>query len=224
VTFTAVQAGGASPGTTYWTFGDGATANGTTVRHAYTTPGAYFATVHYTDAAGAQVSNFTTVTVNNALSATYKVATGPTSPTLASGSSVSTGTSLEFSTSISGGTAPFTIVWGFGDDSYGYGVESTHAFATAGSYNVTLFIEDAVGAEWNASYHLTVTSSSSSSSFGSNFDEGLVLGIILGAAIAAVILFVAARPRSKPPASPPTPFVPPAKVEPAPAGQPWQES
>jgi DNA-binding beta-propeller fold protein YncE len=224
VTFTAVQAGGASPGTTYWTFGDGATANGTTVRHAYTTPGAYFATVHYTDAAGAQVSNFTTVTVNNALSATYKVATGPTSPTLASGSSVSTSTSLEFSTSISGGTAPFTIVWGFGDGSYGYGVESTHAFATAGSYNVTLFIEDAVGAEWNASYHLTVTSSSSSSSFGSNFDEGLVLGIILGAAIAAVILFVAARPRSKSPASPPTPFVPPAKAEPEPAGQPWQES
>jgi DNA-binding beta-propeller fold protein YncE/PKD repeat protein len=224
VTFTAVQAGGASPGTTYWTFGDGATANGTTVRHAYTAPGAYFATVHYTDAAGEQVSNFTTVTVNNAMSATYKVATGPTSPSLAAGSSVSTGTSLEFSTSISGGTAPFTIVWGFGDGSYGYGVESTHAFATPGSYNVTLFVEDAVGAEWNASYHLTVTSSSSSSSFGSNFDEGLVLGIILGAAIAAVILFVAARPRSKPPASPPTPFVPPAKVEPEPAGQPWQES
>jgi DNA-binding beta-propeller fold protein YncE len=224
MSFTVVPTGGVVPGTAYWTFGDGGTANGTTVDHTYTTAGTYFATVHYTDGTGSQTSNFTTVTVNPTLDASYKVAGGPASPSLPSGSSVSTGTSLDFTTSISGGTAPFTIVWGFGDGSYGYGVQTTHAFASPGSYNVTLFIEDSVGSEWNATYHLTVTPSSTSSSFGSNFDEGLILGLILGAAVAAVLLFIAARPRSKPPASPPTPFVPPAKVEPEPAEQPWQES
>jgi len=224
VSFATLASGGVSPGTSYWTFGDGATANGTTVHHTYSTAGTYFATVHYTDAAGEPVSNYTTVTVNAALAATFQVATGPTSPALPTGTSVTAGTALDFTTSISGGTAPYTIVWGFGDGSYGYGVESSHAFANAGTYNVTLFIEDKVGAEWNATYHLTVTSSSNASTFGTSFDEALVLGILVGAAVAAVLLFAAGRSRSKPPSSPPTPYTPPVKETPPATEEPWQES
>jgi hypothetical protein len=224
LTFSAPWTGGVGTGTVSWSFGDGATANGTPVSHAYSAPGTYFATARYTDAAGASVTNYTTVSVHPALGATYEVATGPTSPPLPPGSSVTTGTSLEFTTEISGGTSPYTVVWGFGDNSYGYGDEATHTFATPGTYTVTLFIEDAVGAQWNTSYRLIVTAPSSSTTFGTDFDEGLVLGLLVGAAVAAVMLFVAGRSRSRPPPSPPTAFVPPATTTTTAEDKPWQET
>ncbi len=224
ISFSAVVAGGVTPGTASWTFGDGGTGNGTTVDHTYASPGVYFATVHYTDGAGMEVANFTSVTVNPALSATLAVSLGPTSLALPSGSTVTTGTSVEFATAVSGGTHPFTIVWGFGDGSYGYGVEATHSYGSAGTYAVTLFIEDGAGAEWNATYHLTVTAASSSSVFGTNFYEGVILGLLVGAAAATVILFAATQRKSRPPSSPPSAYVPPEKTPEVDADQPWQET
>jgi DNA-binding beta-propeller fold protein YncE len=224
IAFFASVAGGTTPGTASWTFEDGSTGTGTSVSHAYTAPGVYFATVHYVDASGVNATNFATITVNPTLAATFTVATGPTSDAIPSGSTVTTGTSLQFTTSVTGGTAPLTIVWGFGDGSYGYGVQSTHTYGTAGTYTVTLFIEDGVGAEWNATYHIVVSSSSTSSTFGTNFDEGLLLGLLIGVAAATVILFAAARRKSRPPPSPPSAYVPPEPTPEAPAEQPWQES
>jgi DNA-binding beta-propeller fold protein YncE/PKD repeat protein len=204
VGFSAAVSGGTTPGNASWTFGDGGTANGTVVDHAYSVSGVYFATVHYRDASGVNASQYTTVVVNPALAATLTVTNTPAPAPFA------VGTPIDFATVISGGTAPYTIVWGFHDGSYGYGVSSSHTYGAAGTYSVTLFIEDAVGAQWNSTYRLVVTSASSSSSFGTDFQEGLILGLLVGAVAAAVILFWAGRStkrRSRP--SPPTAYVPP---------------
>jgi DNA-binding beta-propeller fold protein YncE/PKD repeat protein len=215
--FNAAVSGGTTPGNASWSFGDGTSATGTSVEHRYSTSGVYFARFHYRDASGVNVSQFISVVVNPALSATLAVATTPAN------TAVTTGTLLQFTTSISGGTEPYTVVWGFDDGSYGYGVSSQHAFATAGTYTVTLFVEDAVGASWNTTYRVVVAGPSAPSMFGADFDSGLLLGLLVGATIAAVILFLAARSKKRPPA-PPTAYVPPAEKENPASPHPWQES
>ncbi|MGI0155592.1 MAG: PKD domain-containing protein, partial [Thermoplasmata archaeon] len=215
--FAVTVSGGTGAGNTSWAFDDGGTAFGASASHRFAVAGVYLVAVHYRDASGANASSFVPVVVNPALSAEYTVR--PTPP----GASVTTGTTLEFNTSISGGTAPYTIVWGFDDGSYGYGVSSSHSYGQAGTYTVTLFVEDAVGGEWNTTYRLAVASPSSAPTFGSEFEDGLVLGLLVGAVAAAAVLFVAARSKKRPPA-PPTAFVPPAaRTEVAPP-EPWREA
>ncbi|MCI4346676.1 MAG: PKD domain-containing protein, partial [Thermoplasmata archaeon] len=49
------------------------------------------------------------------------------------------------------GTAPFTVLWHFGDGSTGAGLASAHAYATPGSYLVSASVTDAVGGATNFS-------------------------------------------------------------------------
>ena len=196
----ATVAGGTTPGNWTWTLGDGTIAYGADVRHAYATTGVYFARFVYTDASGHNATEYLSIQVNPKLSAS--LVAQPSS------SGVNTGTTVQFTAAISGGTEPYTIVWGFDDGSFGSGVSVSHTYANAGSYAITLFIEDAVGAEWNTTYHLDV-SSPSASLVGPSLLAGLFLGIVVGAAAAAIVLFVAGRSRRhRPP--PPSPYVPPA--------------
>ncbi|MGA9840098.1 MAG: PKD domain-containing protein, partial [Thermoplasmata archaeon] len=143
-----------------------------------------------------------------------------TSPS--SGASATAGSPVSFSTAISGGTGPYSVVWAFDDGSYAYGLSPQHTYASAGTYTVTVVVQDAVGAEKNTTYALVVGSASSSSSFGSSFTSGIILGIVVGAAAAAVILFATTRPKRPQPVMPPSPYVPPG-----PAGSvdspPWNE-
>jgi PKD repeat protein len=220
IEFAGSVSGGTTPGNASWTFGDGTSANGTVVSHAYTDSGVFFATFHYRDASGVNASRFLTVQVNPELSATLTVATNPAN------SAVSTGTLLQFNTSISGGTAPYTVLWAFDDGSFGSGIASQHAYAAAGTYTVTLSVVDHLGVEKNTTSRVVVGASSSSSVLGSGFDNGLLLGLLVGAAVAAVIIFATTRSKRRPP-SPPTAYVPPAVMAEAPRAPkvpPWQES
>ena len=45
-----------------------------------------------------------------------------------------------------GGTAPYTFAWTFGDGTNGTGNPASHTFASGGSYNVTVAIRDSTGA------------------------------------------------------------------------------
>jgi DNA-binding beta-propeller fold protein YncE len=206
IALTAQVAGGTSPGNASWTFGDGASGYGTAVKHTYTTSGVYFAKFQYVDASGHNASDYLTIQVNPTPSASVSI-----SPS----SGVATGTTVSFSATIHGGTPPYTLVWTFDDGSYAYGLSTSHSYGNSGTYSVTLFVEDAVGASWNQTFQVSV-SSSGSSPLGSSFLEGIFLGIVAGAAVAAVILLAATRSRRhRPP--PPSPYVPP---EPAVTGKP----
>jgi choice-of-anchor A domain-containing protein len=52
---------------------------------------------------------------------------------------------ISFTASASGGTAPYTYLWNFGDNSTSSLAAPVHSFSEAGTYNVTLKITDALG-------------------------------------------------------------------------------
>jgi YVTN family beta-propeller protein len=201
-TFVATVTGGL-PGGGTWTFGDGTTANASTSSHTWTTPGNYSVTYRYVDGGGLSVNGSLNVRVNSALRANISVAVG------------TTGSPIEFSATPSGGTPPYTVVWGFGDGSNGTGLETNHTFAVAGDYNVTASVYDSVGGSINSTLSVPVNPAApaSTSSSSGNWVSPLILGLILGGAIAAVILFVAEPNRRRPRQPAPSPYVPPAEAQ-----------
>ncbi|MGC2360154.1 MAG: PKD domain-containing protein [Thermoplasmata archaeon] len=222
LTLTGTVAGGTTPGNASWTFGDGTSSTGTTAHHTYSSAGAYIATFHYRDASGSTASQAVVVQVNPAIAATITVAPN------AAGAAITAGTLLDFNTTISGGTRPFTVEWGFDDGSFGTGIAIQHSYGAAGTYTVNLLVEDAAGAQSNTTYRLTVAAAPGASGSATSLDTGLLLGILIGAVVAALILFAVARPRKKKrPPAPPSAYVPPAALGESPVvpeAHPWQES
>lgn len=52
---------------------------------------------------------------------------------------------LSFSASILGGSPPYSIVWDFGDGSYGGGLTPSHVFTSKGEYTISLSVIDSRG-------------------------------------------------------------------------------
>jgi PKD repeat protein/DNA-binding beta-propeller fold protein YncE len=209
VAFNATVAGGTGSGTSLWSFGTGDTANTTNASYHYTKPGVYFATFRYTDASHHNTTRDLTITVNHALGATVQ--------SDAPSSTVTTGTTVAFNATISGGTPPFTVVWSFDDGSYASGIAAQHAFAATGSYTVSLLVRDAVGAETNVTYPLTVSAASAGGLFHGDATPALFLGFVAGLVIGALLLYVLGRRRKSPPSTPPKPFETPGASPPPPA-------
>ena len=100
----AVQAAGF---TYAWTFGDGGTGTGATPSHTFATAGTYTVTVTAKDEYGKTGTASETITIF-----------GPPSVNAGSALTVNAESSLTFSQATeSGGTAPFTYSWNFGDGS-----------------------------------------------------------------------------------------------------------
>src|SRR5205807_1055419 len=133
VNLSSSPSGGTTPYSYSWDFGD-ASALGTTQNpsHLYAAAGSYTAAVTLTDAAGHSVKGSVVVVVSPALSAT-------------AGASPTTGHApllVAFTAVASGGTAPLTYAWTFGDGSTGSGATPSHTYA-AGSYVATVTATDA---------------------------------------------------------------------------------
>jgi len=132
-----------------WDFGDGNTATGVTVSHAYSDNGSYSVTLTVTDNAGATDSAHATKTVMNrqpVASFTETAETVNTDETIsfdASDSSDPDGTIVNYS-------------WDFGDGTKGTGVSVQHAYSQDGTYTVTLTVTDDDGATDTSSATKTV--------------------------------------------------------------------
>ena len=74
------------------------------------------------------------------------VAQPPTAVLTFSPSSPAAGYPVTLNATSSGGTAPYTFAWTFGDGINGTGNPAIHTFASGGSYNVTVAIRDSTGA------------------------------------------------------------------------------
>ncbi len=74
------------------------------------------------------------------------VAQPPTAAITFSPSSPAAGYPVTLNATSSGGTAPYTFAWTFGDGTNGTGNPAIHTFASGGSYNVTVTIKDSAGA------------------------------------------------------------------------------
>lgn len=129
-------AAGQSPYAYLWSFGDGSTAAGQDAIHAYALPGTYAGTLTATDANG--------VTATTGFSATIHPL--PTLSVAASPTPAAAGTPATFYGNISGGLAPFTYAWSFGDGKTSSLPYPSHNFSASGNYTVGLTITDSVGA------------------------------------------------------------------------------
>lgn len=123
-----------------WEFGDGAAADGPVVSHTYSQAGSYVARLIVTDKDGAQVADTATVQVNGANQAPIAVISGPTSG--------KTGQPLDFSGHNSRDTdgSLTAYAWNFGDGATANGVNASHSYGQAGTYEVTLTVTDNGGA------------------------------------------------------------------------------
>jgi len=74
------------------------------------------------------------------------VAQPPTAAITLTPSSPAAGYPVTLNATSSGGTAPYTFVWTFGDGINGTGNPAIHTFASYASYNVTVTIKDSTGA------------------------------------------------------------------------------
>lgn len=121
-----------------WDFGDGATGAGATSSHTYTAAGTYTVTLTVTDSDGAEANEASSVTVtapNVAPTASFTSSVAAQTLTVdGSGSSDPDGTIAQFQ-------------WDFGDGGSAMGATpQPHAYASAGTYDVTLTVTDDRGA------------------------------------------------------------------------------
>jgi PKD repeat protein len=122
-----------------WDFGDGNTATGVTVFHAYADNGSYSVTLTVTDNDGATDSAHATKIVMNR---------SPVAIFTESAHTVSTNENIHFDASESydpDGTI-VSYSWNFGDGDTVTGVSVSHSYAASGTYTVTLTVTDDDGA------------------------------------------------------------------------------
>jgi PKD repeat protein len=124
-----------NPTSTDWDFGDGTTARGAEVRHAWDAPGTYTVALTVANRAG---RDRTTLTVNVA-----PVAQAPTARFTVNATTVETGTAVVFTSTSTGD--PTSLVWDFGDGTTGSGATASKTYARPGTYTVRLTATNAVG-------------------------------------------------------------------------------
>jgi PKD repeat protein len=140
-----------------WTFGDGTTASGATVSHAYAAAGTFTVQLTVTDEVGQSATSAgTTITIGNPPGPTARFTFSPTSPAI--------GDSVVFVAATSSTAQGSTITdyfWNFGD---GTPVSQTsspiisHQYANTGTFTVNLQIRDNAGRTSTASSTVSVGS------------------------------------------------------------------
>lgn len=136
VTFSSTASGATGPVTSYWEFGDGTGASGSAATHVYEQPGDYVARILDVDSIGH----------TSEANVSIHVEAGP--PTLALSTNRPVGPApltVDFGSTVTGGTPPYMLDWSFGDGAYGTGVSPSHIFTKPGSYEVGVAVTDAVG-------------------------------------------------------------------------------
>ena len=128
-----------------WNFGDGTTGTGAATSHTYTATGTYTVSVTATDE-------------DRAMGNATRVLAIVTAFTVSAGSNLSTneGTSVTFAGSASGGAAPYTYSWNFGDGSAGSGATPSHTYEDSGTYTATLSATDSSGQSGSGTAVVTV--------------------------------------------------------------------
>jgi PKD repeat protein len=130
-----------------WDFGDGTSASGEKLTHAYQTPGTYQATLRIaTNSQGAcRTSEYLeTIIINAAPTPTIHVASAGQEPFRGERYDTEPHTVLHFSgaESVDSDGYVATYTWDFGDGQVGEGAFATHQYIAPGMYPVTLQIQD----------------------------------------------------------------------------------
>jgi PKD repeat protein len=136
-----------------WSFGDGGSSTQANPTHIYENRGTYTVTLTVTDNDGATDSDSTTANIADPLGNVPPTANanGPYSETL--------GTAVNFSSTGSNDSDGNIVSysWDFGDNSSSTQANPSHAYAAAGTYNVTLTVTDSDGDSANDTTSATIT-------------------------------------------------------------------
>src|SRR6266581_3056311 len=89
----------------------------------------------------------------------HQVSSSLTTSFTFSPSSPTTGQTITFTASASGGASPYTFTWGFGDGRSATGSPTTHVYSTSGAYTVTLTTSDSTGKTALVSKNVMVSTS-----------------------------------------------------------------
>ncbi len=137
VSFAQISTGGVGSLVCNWSFGDGWSANNCNTVHTYATTGSF--TVRLTTTDILSVSASASLSISVTVAPTVNFTSSPATP--------STGQSVTFTATTSGGAAPFTFSWNYGDGSPDDdGSLATHTYAAPGVFMVSLTTKDANGA------------------------------------------------------------------------------
>ncbi|MCI4337406.1 MAG: PKD domain-containing protein [Thermoplasmata archaeon] len=190
VDFNATTTGGTAPLTTRWDFGDGQSFTGGQTTHQFSAEDTYLGNVSVTDAVlGEGVVTFA-ITVN----ATVEIAaTVPTSAAII-------GTNASFAVTPTLGTPPYTADWTFGDGSQAYTLQAVHPYSTTGTFNASLKVSDAVGAERWDNFTVQVVAAPVTHPTGTFLSEWLpwiVLSLVVAAAALGVFVYYRRRRRRR---------------------------
>ena len=132
-----------------WNFGDNTSGSGVSPTHAYASVGTYTVTLTVTDNLWSQATTTTTVTITN--QPPVANAGGPYSGQTATAIQFNGGGSYDPDGSV------VSYAWNFGDGATGSGLAPTHAYSTAGTYNITLTVTDNLGSQASATATATIT-------------------------------------------------------------------
>ena len=137
----------------YWEFGDGSTAYGSTVSHAYADEGTFTVTLTVTDDDNAVDSTTMTFTVDNADPVASITSVTFENSELLPGENVT----FKGSHTDAGLLDTHSYSWSFGDGDTSSGDSTTHSYSTAGTYTVTLTVTDNDGGSGTDTYSVTVS-------------------------------------------------------------------
>ena len=134
VCFNGTSKGGVGPYTYTWDFGDGSpVVSGQSPCHVYDAAGTYTVTMTSRDSLGStDVDDHLQVVITPTLSVTA-------SASRMTGFAPFT---VYFTSSVTGGTGPYTYLWDFGDGETSDVGNPSHIYATSGTYEVTLTVTD----------------------------------------------------------------------------------
>jgi PKD repeat protein len=161
-------------------------------------PGSYRVTLTVTDSNGGTGSaTTTTFTVTGPLQATASAVPSSGKASL----------TVTFSSSVWGGTAPYSYAWRFGDGPAGTSADAnpTHVYTSKGNYQVELWVNDSSGNSVAVTVAVSVSAPESPTFFSSVPGGGLTVGLfLLLAVVVTLALIVLLRRRREPePASGP---------------------
>ncbi len=171
----ATGSGGDPPYAISWTLPGNRTVVGNDISYRPTAAGQFNITAAVTDATGAVWTGVLVLPVSPSLTFTATARL----------SGVTGGRSVSFTTSVSGGTSPYTYAWEFGDGLSSTLANPVHTYAAAGSYTVAAWVNDSGGGSYRQTLEVKVPRTS-----GGILWEYLGLPLLEQITIAAAIALV----------------------------------